>query len=223
VPIVWAPMDAPTSSRLVRVLATTEWLDGDAPPSDLLTTAERRRAQRFRREEDRRDFIAAHLLIRQVVAELVGVDVVAVSLRQSCPVCGVAGHGVPRVAVPDHRPVFASWSHTAGRVGAIAAFGPVGLDLERVDDGQDLGGAYGVALSAGEAAVVDAAPSPAVAFRHWWTRKEALVKVGAIELDDFATTDLSGHPDRWGQWTLSSWYDASLDAVAATATADSDS
>ena len=153
------------------------------------------------------------------MAELVGVDVTAVSLTQSCALCGVVGHGAPQVTVPDHRPVFASWSHTAGRVGAIAAFGPVGLDLERVDDGQDVRATFAVALSLGEAALVDAAAAPGVAFLHWWTRKEALVKVGAIELDDFATTDLSAHPDRWGEWALSSWYDAALGAVAATATA----
>ena len=208
---------APSLTQLVRVLATAEWLRSGAPPPDLLSPAERQRAQGFRREEDRRDFIAAHLLTRQVVAELVGVDVTAVSLTQSCAVCGVVGHGAPLITVPDQRPVFASWSHTAGRVGAIAASRPVGLDLERVD-GADVRATFGVALSAAEAALVDASPEPGVAFRHWWTRKEALVKVGAIELDDFATTDLSAHPDRWGEWTLSSWHDATVDAVAATAT-----
>jgi 4'-phosphopantetheinyl transferase len=166
---------------------------------------------------DRRDFIAAHLLARQVVAELLGVELTAVSVRQSCAVCGVVGHGAPQVTVPNHRPVFTSWSHTAGRAGAIAAFHPVGLDLERADARPDVRMADGVALSAGEAALVEAAASPGVAFLHWWTRKEALVKVGAVELDDFATTDLSAHPDRWGTWTLSSWYYAPLDVVAATA------
>jgi 4'-phosphopantetheinyl transferase len=212
-------MAAPTSSQLVRVVGTAEWTRSRAPSSELLGSAERQRAQRFRREEDRRDFVAAHLLVREVVAELVGVALSAVSVTQSCPVCGLAGHGAPWVTVPGHRPVFASWAHTAGRVGAIAAFEPVGLDLERVDVGCGVGATAGLALSAGEAALVDAAASPGVAFLHWWTRKEALVKVGAIELDDFATTDLSAHPDRWGEWALSSWHDAALDAVAATATA----
>jgi 4'-phosphopantetheinyl transferase len=217
--VVSETMAAPTTSPLVRVVDTAEWMRHDAPPSELLSAAERQRAQRFRREADCRDFIAAHLLARQVVAELVGVDVTAVSLTQSCAVCGVAGHGAPQVIVPDHRPVFTSWSHTAGRVGAIASFGRVGLDLERVDDGADVRATAGVALSAGEVALVDVAASPGVAFLHWWTRKEALVKVGAIELDDFATTDLSAHPDRWEAWTLSSWHDPGLDAVVATATA----
>jgi len=219
VQIVSETMAAPTTTRLVRVIATAEWMQRDPPSPDLLSAAERQRAQRFRREEDCRDFVAAHLLARQVVAELVGVELTAVSLRQSCTVCGVAGHGAPQVIVPDHRPVFISWSHTAGLVGAIASFRPVGLDLERVDDGADVRTTAGVALSAGESALVDAAPAPAVAFLHWWTRKEALVKVGALTLDDFATTDLSAHPDRWEAWTLSSWYDASLDAVVATAAA----
>ena len=67
-------MAAPTSSQLVRVLASAEWMRARTA-SDLLSTAERQRAQRFRREEDRLDFIAAHLLARQVVAELLGVDV----------------------------------------------------------------------------------------------------------------------------------------------------
>ena len=159
------------------------------------------------------------------MAELLGVDVAAVGLTQACAVCGGVDHGAPQVTVPGHGPVFTSWSHTAGRVGAIGSFGPVGLDLERVDDGRDIRGVRDVrataevALSAAEAALVDAAASPRVAFLHWWTRKEALVKVGAIELDDFAATDLSAQPDRWGEWTLSSWYDAALDAVAATAAA----
>jgi 4'-phosphopantetheinyl transferase len=216
-------MAAPTSSPLVRVLGTAEWMRSGPPSSDLLTSAESRRAQRFRREEDRLDFVAAHLLVREVVAELVGVDPSAVSVTQSCPVCGLVGHGAPRIAVPGHRGVFASWAHTAGRVGAIAAFEPAGLDLERVDGSCEVRATAALALSDGEAALVDAATSPGVAFLHWWTRKEALVKVGAIELDDFATTDLSPHPDRWGDWALSSWYDATLDAVAATATAISTS
>jgi 4'-phosphopantetheinyl transferase len=217
VQIVSEAMAAPTSPPLVRVVATAEWMRRGAPSPDLLSSLEHQRAQRFRREVDRRDFIAAHLLARQVVAELLGVELTAVSVRQSCAVCGVVGHGAPQVTVPNHRPVFTSWSHTAGRAGAIAAFHPVGLDLERADAGLDARVADGVALSAGEAALVEAAASPGVAFLHWWTRKEALVKVGAIELDDFATTDLSAHPARWGTWTLSSWYDATLEAVAGTA------
>jgi 4'-phosphopantetheinyl transferase len=210
-------MGAPTSSQLLRVVTTTGWTHGDVLSDDLLSATERQRAQRLRHERDRRDFIAAHLLARVLVGELVGVDVRAVQLTQSCAVCGIDGHGAPRVTVLDHPPVFTSWSHTAGRVGAIAAFGPVGFDLERVDGGPDVRETAEFALSAGEAALVRAAPEPAIAFLHFWTRKEALVKVGAMDLDDFAATDLSADPDRWGEWTLSSWYDAALDSVAATA------
>ena len=210
-------MTAPTTPRVQRVLTTAEWMRRSTASADLLTEPERLRAQRFRREDDRLDFIAAHLLAREVVAELLGVASAEVRLAQSCPDCGADDHGPPRVSVPGHAGVFTSWSHSAGRIGAVAALAPVGFDLERVTSSQGITDTGEHVLSPGELAQVRDAADPRVAFLHWWTRKEALVKVGAIELDDFGGTDLSGHPQRWGSWALSSWHDRENDVVAAVA------
>jgi 4'-phosphopantetheinyl transferase len=201
-----------------RVLTTAEWLRRSSASADLLSEPERVRAQRFRREKDRLDFIAAHLLAREVVAELLGVASGEVRLAQSCPDCGADDHGPPHVSVLGRQAVFTSWSHSAGRIGAVAALAPVGFDLERVTSGRSVAEAEAHVLSPGESAQVRDSADPRVAFLHWWTRKEALVKVGAIELDDFGDTDLSGHPQRWGSWALSSWHDSGNDVVAAIAT-----
>jgi len=210
-------MTAPTALRVQRVLTTAEWMRRSATSAELLSEPERVRAQRFRREDDRLDFIAAHLLARKVVAELLGVASGEVQLTQSCPGCGADDHGRPHVSVPGRPGVFTSWSHSAGRIGAVAALVPVGFDLERVTSGRSVTEVGAHVLSPGESAQVRDAADPRVAFLHWWTRKEALVKVGVIELDDFGGTDLSGHPDRWGGWALSSWHDRGNDVVAAVA------
>src|SRR6185437_9256696 len=111
-------------------------------------------------------------------------------------------------------------SHSSGRIGAVAAYGPVGFDLERAEGSADLTATIaGQVLSAGEQAQVRDAAEPRIALLHWWTRKEALVKVGAVELDDFGVVDLSVHAGRWGSWRTTSWHDDARGVVAATATA----
>jgi 4'-phosphopantetheinyl transferase len=210
-------MTAPATPRVQRVLATAEWRGRSETSEDLLSGPERLRAQRFRREDDRLDFIAAHLLAREAVAELLGVAFGEVQLTQSCPGCGGDDHGRPHVSVPGRPPVFTSWSHSAGRIGAVAALVPVGFDLERVGGSQDLPEISEQVLSPREVAQVRFAADPRIAFLHWWTRKESLVKVGAISLDDFGDTDLTGHPHHWGRWTMSSWHDPANDVVAAAA------
>jgi phosphopantetheinyl transferase len=103
----------------------------------------------------------------------------------------------------------------------VGALAPVGFDLERVTSGRSVTEVEVHVLSPGESAQVRDAADPRVVFLHWWTRKEALVKVGAIDLDDFGTTDLSGDLQRWGSWALSSWHDRGNDVVAAVATTTS--
>ena len=90
---------APTTPRVQRVLTTAEWMRRSAASADLLSEPERLRAQRSRREDDRLDFIAAHLLAREASRSCWGWRPLG-CLAQSCPDCGADDHGPPRVSVP---------------------------------------------------------------------------------------------------------------------------
>ncbi|MDH6578965.1 4'-phosphopantetheinyl transferase superfamily protein [Kitasatospora sp. MAP5-34] len=157
----------------------------------LLTDIESERAERFRREEDRRNFVAAHFLVRLCAERLLGVPA-APTLAQYCQDCGLHGHGKPYL--PDHPDVHVSLSHTRGVVAAAAGYHPVGVDVELPQhDGADPGVLQRV-LTEAERWQVERHADPARAFLRQWVRKEALIKIGRVTLDTMADVDLSGLP-----------------------------
>lgn len=201
--------DASCPRTVVRAGDSQEW----AHLAKLLTAAEHQRADGYRRAQDRRDFAAARVLARVVVGELTSSPPDAVDLRQRCPTCGSTDHGRPHAEVAGGQ-VDVSWSHSGGGVAAAASTTPVGIDLERVGGRPVVQGV----LSPGESRAVQEADDPPVEFLRWWTRKEALVKVGACAIEDFATIDLSASPDGWGSWHLGSWHDRTGGFVVSVAT-----
>lgn len=207
------------SRVVIKILTTQEWATARTRDvEDLLTDLERARAGRFRRAQDRADFVAAHVLAREVVAELVRLAIDVIRLDQACPRCGSTDHGAPRVTVPRWPSASVSWSHCRGRVAAVAGWEPVGIDVERPRHASCFRDVMRGVLSPSEVDLVLSRRDVNAAFLHWWTRKEALVKVGAITLEDFATTDLSGSQDIWGEWKLTGWHDKGRDAVVAVVT-----
>lgn len=149
--VVWwaapvAPVDAP---GLVTVL------DGH----------ERDRLDRFRRPADRARYLAAHALVRLVLAASVGTPAAALVFDRTCR-CG-AQHGKP---VLPGGPGF-SLTHAGDLVGvAVHPDGAVGLDVEQVRELGDL-----PAMAAHVCSPQESAPD-ADAFFALWTRKEALLK-----------------------------------------------
>lgn len=210
----WCGSDA---ARVVRAVTTAECLRGLSNRNRLLYDWECARAARLRVEQDRRDFVGAHLLVRDVAAELLSVPAAAVRVDQRCPRCGRHGHGRPRISAPGCPPLFASWSHGAGRIAAAAAFAPVGVDVEAAHVRALSDRALRLVLAPSELARLRIAAEPELQLLNLWTRKEALVKVGAISLDDFARTDLTQQTDHWSQWQLASWHDGPRGLVAAVA------
>ncbi|GAA4232069.1 4'-phosphopantetheinyl transferase [Streptosporangium album] len=154
---------------------------------DLLTEVERDRAAKFLREGDRRDFVAAHLLVRRCAAKVVGVPEDRLTLLQHCDRCG-PGHGRPYLAeVPE---LGVSLSHSHGYVCAAVGPGRVGVDAEHVPEGP-----LDEALAAHALAPVERPLArDNEALIRFWVRKEALIKRGELTLDDLRTTDLSGLP-----------------------------
>ncbi|MFJ2029535.1 4'-phosphopantetheinyl transferase family protein [Streptosporangium sp. NPDC087985] len=154
---------------------------------DLLTEVERERAAKFLRETDRRDFVAAHLLVRRCAAKVVGVPEDRLTLLQHCDRCG-PGHGRPYLAeVPE---LGVSLTHTHGYVCAAVGPGRVGVDAEHVPEGPLDEVLVAHALAPVERPLV----GDNGALIRLWVRKEALIKRGELTMDDLRTTDLSGLP-----------------------------
>ncbi|WP_431678347.1 4'-phosphopantetheinyl transferase family protein [Kitasatospora sp. KL5] len=186
-------MDEAVGGPLVVVAESAEVLALPGLGEHLLTPAERERAAGLRRERNRLDFLAAHLLVRLCAAHLLGVPVSEPVLVQHCPDCDLPGHGAPALA---GRPgIGLSLSHTEGVVAAAAGPVPVGVDVEQPGTGRgDLADLHARVLGAAESAAVAARPDPAGAFLRQWVRKEAMIKIGRVSLDTLAEVDLSALP-----------------------------
>ncbi|MFC4060007.1 4'-phosphopantetheinyl transferase family protein [Planomonospora corallina] len=153
----------------------------------LLTETERERAAAFAREADRRDFVAAHVLVRRCAAKVAGVPEDRLTLLQVCEYHG-PGHGRPYIAELPRLGV--SLSHSRGYVCAAAGTGRIGVDTEHVPSGPLDASLAAQALSPAELAVADGNE----ALIRFWAVKEALVKRGELTLDGLRTTDLSSLP-----------------------------
>ena len=150
---------------------TVVWWAAPVAPADapelvaLLDGHERDRLDRFRRPADQARYLAAHALVRLVLADTVGTPADALTFDRTCR-CG-AQHGKP---VLPGGPGF-SLTHAGDLVGvAVHPGGAVGLDVEQVRELTDL-----AAMVAHVCSPQETAPD-ADAFFTLWTRKEALLK-----------------------------------------------
>lgn len=165
----------------------------------LLDDAERTRADRYRRAQDRASFVGGRAALRRVLAEHLGVGATTIVWgRTPCPGCGSDLHGPPRVVSPPMPAAF-SFSRSGRRaLVAVSASGPVGADIETVRP-LDVLATAGQCLSPTEAAyVLGLAPGERLnAFHRAWVRKEAVTKaVGVGIAMDLRTVEVG--PDRLG-------------------------
>ena len=173
-----------------------------------LTAVERERAARFRFAADRESFVAAHALVRVCAADLLDTSPERLALVQRCVTCG-GPHGRPTLA--EHPEVTVTLSHVRGYVAAAASYGPVGVDVEVVDDRPLDWTLVRSVLPASEIEEVAAAPDPSRAFLRRWVHRECLVKVGAAEL---------GAPVRLSEagWSFRDWTDPAGRVVGSVVT-----
>jgi 4'-phosphopantetheinyl transferase len=193
---------------------------------DLLTSGERRRADALRHGGDRDAHVAAHLLVRHCAAALTGRPVEALTLVQQCTECGSTDHGRPSIeGLPD---IHVSLAHTRGAVVAGADRQPIGVDVERSPAGDLDPAVLSLTLTPAEATRVRSADDPRAAFLRHWVRKECLVKVGAVTLDELSRVELDPTTEveaeggrtrgRFGPLHLVDWFDPALDVGVAAAT-----
>lgn len=163
----------------------------------VLSSAELAKAETFRNPGDRADYLAAHLLAREV-ARRAGISG-SLDLVQECTTCG-GFHGQPLFRdLPD---VHISLAHATGGVFAAVSNSPVGVDLER-DTAATLGVISSV-LTSDEARYL--AGAPAVESVRIWCRKEAAVKAlgeGIESLGAVSTVGRNGLRVSWKglRWT----------------------
>lgn len=178
-----------------------------------LTETERARADRFTREQDRLDFVAAHLLVRYCAAKILDMRACVLTLEQRCDRCG-RPHGRPFITEAPELSV--SLAHTAGYVTAAAGPGKVGVDAEHATGGQADENLVSLALTPAEAGLVGMDNRRLI---RQWVRKEALVKRGELALDRLRDADLSklpfdGRTHEWEGRHLVEWTAGTVIATA---------
>ena len=186
-------------TEIVRFAAVAE-VDADL---GLFTAAERARHERLVADADKQAYAAAHVLVRECAAKLLGTSREEIVIEQRCARCDSTEHGAPSVAGADVR---VSLSHARGQVAAVAATRRCGIDVEKISRGPDR------ALSPREVAWVAGQDDAAYAFMRLWVRKEALVKAGHGSMASARRLDvLSGGPsgdapaDQIGEVRLTQW------------------
>ena len=139
----------------------------------LLSTEERERAARFWYAHDRRDYVAAHALVRMALSAHMQLAAEDLSF-------GADSHGKPYLCLRDGEtaPAF-SLTHSRGLVACVVASeGAVGIDVEPVNGSIDATRLAKELFSAGE---VESLQRCSIAerpsrFCELWTLKEALFK-----------------------------------------------
>lgn len=154
-----------------------------------LSAEEHARAARFIRRDDRRDFIAAHALLRHALSRHDG------STRPQAWQLENSPTGKPRLAGESESALRFNLSHTNGFAAcAVARHRHVGIDVERlreIEDATAIARRYFSPTEAATLGVLDGR-SRTERFVELWTLKEAHIKaVGSglgMPLDSFAFT-----------------------------------
>lgn len=169
----------------------------------LLDQTERDRLSRLRQADDRRRFVAAHALLRLIVADATGTPADQLEFRAECRTCG-GPHGKPSpVGLPG---LHVSLAHAGDRVVvARTEAGPVGVDVEPLAP-VDVDSFDRVALTPAERAAL-ACLRPGVrddSRLACWVRKEAVLKAtghGLSTAPADVVVSLPPDPPRLISWT----------------------
>ncbi len=172
-----------------------------------LTSDERGRAARFRFEQDRRRFVVAHGVLRELLGRYLGVH--PAELQFSCNAAGK-----PALAPEFGRWLNFSLTHSADlALIAVAADAEVGVDVERIRALTDASEIAERFFSPAELAALRGLPTHirTYAFFNCWTKKEAYVKACGeglgMPFEDFSVPLASdpvliGQGRRWSLYSL---------------------
>lgn len=186
--------------------------DWSARESARLSRSEAARLARLERPRRRAQFLAGHVLLRRLVARQAGLPEEEVLIDS-------AASGRPEIGVP--RGWQASLAHSGAWAAALVAAGPaaVGVDLEQMAGGRDIG------------AIVQAVGAPLTASREEaylaWAGHEAALKAGVqaaaawlAQWNDYAFAVCAGAPPEVAVVDLASAAPERAVALAWSASAD---
>jgi len=178
-----ATKKAAMSELRVWYLASSTWDCRDY--FDLVTEGERRRAERFRSQEDAGRFLASRALVRVAVGGFLNLPYCDLMFDRRCTDCGASTHGRPTVRLPDGTRPSVHFSATrAGRVVGVAVGSvPLGIDAESPRAGiEDL--IDSPVFSPADRVWIRDAPATSVAQRvlERWVAKEAVGKAAGLGL-----------------------------------------
>jgi 4'-phosphopantetheinyl transferase len=189
-----------TSLWLVEADLWADWAGQLAP--QVLDAGEKSRVESLRREADRRNYLVAHVALRVLLGERLGLAPEAVRLgRAVCPCCG-GPHGRP---VVEGGGAHFSLSHGGALVLLGLAPVPIGVDVERVPTPEAIAETTAVLhpREQDELALLDG-ESRHAAFTRAWARKEAYLKgigtgLGRSPALDYVGTGVApaAGPDGW--------------------------
>lgn len=194
---------------VVHVWTLLPELEGGTEWSQLLSAAERDKAQRFRFPEHSARYVADHARMRLLLAAYLDSDPQRLPFIEN-------RQGKPRMDWPDCRLRF-NLSHTHGMtLLAVCLDAELGVDIERlraIEDRQEIAAFH---FSPREVAALEQEPEARrdLAFLRCWTRKEAYVKARgeglSLPLDQFtvslderaALLDCQWDPQETSRWQM---------------------
>ena len=156
----------------------------------LLNPDERERAQRYKVEKARTQFVTARSALRRLLGRFLGVAPLEVSI-------GYSGAGKP-IIQPAVADLHFNVTHTDGLALMAVARRSVGIDVERLRIVSNPEGLVCRFFSAAERdAYLGLPPSLRIAaFFRGWTCKEALIKASGLSVMYLDTFDVELHPER---------------------------
>lgn len=159
-----------------------------------LAAAERQRASQLRDAVRRASYIAAHVVLRLLLARVLGCDHTRIAYRRL--------HGKPYVDHPAAQPGFDfSLAHAAGMaLIGLRSGGRIGVDIERLDHTHPLL-RHRRRVFSSEEAKRSQTGTPEALFRHW-TRKESYLKACGTGLVGTRLSDLTTEPHHDTVWRM---------------------
>ncbi len=152
--------------------------------AEMLSDAERKKAERFRTQKLATRFVASHAMLRKALGAC---------LQESPADLKISTDTKGRPYLLDHPDIDFNLSHTNGLSVAAICHDIIGVDVERLRDNIDAKAVSRKVLSAREReSIRSGVPASKTPFFDYWTIKEAYAKaVGTGLRIDFSTIDVS--------------------------------